>query len=939
IARCLAVKERLTEGVARGPLDVRTSGDGKVDPNLIVKLDGCYQYLRGDGYPKHFPLDEHLFPFIQHFTSSDPDADDATLIRERVQLERAILVGRDSLLGTCTFSYLSFPPNCPDSIQFPDVGQLGFFSSITDSIARTSTVVPATWEIHGQPKSGFSFSGLSLSPSGREYAPEDYSQLCLLDRILSDSAPSWYDGWSVTSSHRFRLGATEWLMGILHHYCDLLEHVGIRHAVTAALYSYPCHAGLLQALTERFNRRFNTFVTAEGETSLDLWAFHRISGLPICGGLYEEVCLDDLHRNGSTGTGSYLTPYSLRYLTKVWRDLACVGREQAPSACKSTVRVSFNAWISFFYNGPFCFHNSFAGDTTAWSVYYQLLVEQEEKDRFLPASKDRGWNPRNLPDRTYLAAYLAYWLSTFVVPYGEDGYIRPEVLYPACVLADGRRLALAPAALANIFHGLGNLTASLVPRDRAVGTAVILEPYYPHRFARNFGYDQAVPLNADFPLQARLYRGSDRHLVAASWWCYYIRRGPSPACVIPGAERSASYISEPIKKKPSSPRPKKRRAVKTGGASKRVAREDAIEDPLPEEPAPSDAIVEDADFGAHNDEGIGDMETDDYHSVRDGAPSSGEEDIPAAGDLGRGDFETDNGVGETPIGSDDQDDFLSYDENMSASFQELHNLLEIEEDPGLPEYQEGTATGVHDTDWTEILQNASAEISGFPTLEEGELPRGVMSGENGSALTGADPTYPGERPVFEGRVDPPCDRPGGELTASIPSEGTIVEDVPPADGVVLRLPTPGAGIDVEISGTTCSAADQVDGQVIIGAVSTRDTSCPSGLAQDGVHSALTVSQDTAPSIMAEGKAIFIRRFSLPPHGIVWPDDTQTGSARGLDFMAESFIRSIRSIIEVEFPPPIGEVRDRMKTSTKAYHLMGLPRDPWMASIDSLWAEV
>ncbi|MQM21737.1 hypothetical protein Taro_054782 [Colocasia esculenta] len=211
-----------------------------------------------------------------------------------------------------------------------------------------------------------------------------------------------------------------------------------------------------------------------------------------------------------------------------------------------------------------------------------------------------------------------------------------------------------------------------------------------------------------------------------------------------------------------------------------------------------------------------------------------------------------------------------------------------------------------------------------------------MSGENGLALTGADPTYPGERPVSEGRMDPPCDRPGGELAeattqdpplistssqgqeivegaiiggdndaiASIPSEGTVAEDVPPADRVALRLPASGAGVDVEILGMTCSAADQVDDQVIIGAVSTRDTSCLSGLAQDGVHSAHTVSQDITPSIMAEEKAIFIQRFSLPPHGIVWPDDIQTGSARGLDFMAESFIRSIRSIIEAEFPPPL-----------------------------------
>ncbi|MQM09644.1 hypothetical protein Taro_042520, partial [Colocasia esculenta] len=262
------------------------------------------------------------------------------------------------------------------------------------------------------------------------------------------------------------------------------------------------------------------------------------------------------------------------------------------------------------------------------------------------------------------------------------------------------------------------------------------------------------------------------------------------------------------------------------------------------------------------------------------------------------------------------------------------------------------------------ISTSGAEISGFSTLEEGELPREVMSEENGSALTGADPTYPGEGPVSEGRMDPPCDHPGGELEevteqdpplistssqgqeivggviiggdndaiASIPSEGTIAEDVPPADRVVLRLPTPGVGVDVEISGATCFATDQVDGQVIIEAASPRDTSCPLGLAQEA-------SQEIAPSIMAEEKAVFIQRFSLPPHGIVWPDDTQTGSARGLDFMAESFIRSIRSIMEAEFPPPIDEVRDRMKTSTKAYHLMGLPRDPWMASIDSLWAEV
>ncbi|MQL90656.1 hypothetical protein Taro_023252 [Colocasia esculenta] len=114
-------------------------------------------------------------------------------------------------------------------------------------------------------------------------------------------------------------------MGVLYHYHKLLDQVGLLHAVVAALYSYPCHFGLLQALVERFNRRFNTFGVADGETCLDLWALHRVSGLPIFGQFYEEVCLNDLLRDQSTGSGSYILSHSFRYLMKVWRDLArCV---------------------------------------------------------------------------------------------------------------------------------------------------------------------------------------------------------------------------------------------------------------------------------------------------------------------------------------------------------------------------------------------------------------------------------------------------------------------------------------------------------------------------------------------------------------------------------------------------------------------------------------
>ncbi|MQL74446.1 hypothetical protein Taro_006782 [Colocasia esculenta] len=895
-------------------------------------------------------------------------------------------------------------------------------------------------------------------------------------------------------------------MGVLHHYCDLLDQVVIRHVVTATLYSYPCHTGLLEALAERFNRRFNTFATADGETSIDLWAFHRISGLPICGRMYEEVCLDDLHRDCSTGSDFYQTPYSLRYLTKVWRDLARAGKEAAPSASKRTVRVTMYACISFFYNGPFCFQNSFAGDTTSWSDYHQLPVDFDDSSRPLAAPQNKGWNLHGLPDRTYLAAYLVYWLSTFVVPYGEDGYIQPEVIHPACALADGWKLALAPVTLVNIFHGLGSLAASLSPRDRSIslatyclsawaglllpelcqqiylennlalllflfrnrpsqdpldqlkkasralsflpsqdrtgidfahcsrdfrptrvedvdgmqyflpcqdepspsyykgwlcsvrpsvlvfrkGTNVILEPYYPHRFARNFGYDQAVPPNADFLLPSRIYKGNDKHLVAASWWCYYILQGPLAGCAIPNMARAgridayyarwwfrqsnvfrayahhireaeerrlhmvdlppihisaaflrqefpkvdaslhgpqkrgekvkkplpytgamqplehpmvpgpkkkpdfaprktyswwlyflsdcgypanadlsspvlpegfnnelwphweehlrnsiarvgpiefitkienchclgdlwdaisqagkvvrlepekvvlppgfspipdASYIIKSTKKKQSSPRPKKRRAVKAGGVSKRVAWEHTVEPSLTEEHASSVAAIEDVDLGMQNEEGVDDMEANDYNPISDGVPSSDEG--------GRSKLPTTTGLGS---GKNDN-----------------HFLVIL-----------GWAVALSNRPWRAMTRTTPPRMMGvcslhfkkFRICSTARQNRLFSSPRSCSSLASLDPAHPMEGTVSGEPEITPHDHLGGEQTGvtehnplviNTPSQGqeieegptigedsdglggTITGDVPTVDGIVMSLPTPGVGADVEAS--------------------------------------------------------------------------------------------------------------------------------------------
>ncbi|MQL83018.1 hypothetical protein Taro_015492 [Colocasia esculenta] len=44
-------------------------------------------------------------------------------------------------------------------------------------------------------------------------------------------------------------------------------------------------------------------------------------------------------------------------------------------------------------------------------------------------------------------------------------------------------------------------------------------------------------------------------------------------------------------------------------------------------------------------------------------------------------------------------------------------------------------------------------------------------------------------------------------------------------------------------------------------------------------------------------------------------------------------------MEESSPPSVDVVRDFLERSTVSYHLMGCPRDPWMAAVDALWSEV
>ncbi|KAI5344517.1 hypothetical protein L3X38_012394 [Prunus dulcis] len=71
-----------------------------------------------------------------------------------------------------------------------------------------------------------------------------------------------------------------------------------------------------------------------------------------------------------------------------------------------------------------------------------------------PKTKDLKF-PLNISREGQLAAFLAFWLSRFVLPL--DNAIRPECFYMASLMARGFRVSLAPAVLGLIYHALGTV--------------------------------------------------------------------------------------------------------------------------------------------------------------------------------------------------------------------------------------------------------------------------------------------------------------------------------------------------------------------------------------------------------------------------------------------------------------------------------------------------
>ncbi|KAL0462252.1 UNVERIFIED_CONTAM: hypothetical protein Slati_0112800 [Sesamum latifolium] len=71
----------------------------------------------------------------------------------------------------------------------------------------------------------------------------------------------------------------------------------------------------------------------------------------------------------------------------------------------------------------------------------------------------------NLKEEVYLAAYLACWLCTFVLPSKDVNSIRPSTFKMASMMENGRRVSLAIPVLASIYEGPSGLLIIAMPKS------------------------------------------------------------------------------------------------------------------------------------------------------------------------------------------------------------------------------------------------------------------------------------------------------------------------------------------------------------------------------------------------------------------------------------------------------------------------------------------
>ncbi|CAL8999685.1 unnamed protein product [Prunus brigantina] len=183
-----------------------------------------------------------------------------------------------------------------------------------------------------------------------------------------------------------------------------------RFHVAVSRYSHDCCSNVRRAFCELWGPLSNTFHHGNGEMSISLYDLKVIGGLPILGLPYdefiplnEELCREDLY------------PSSVGELLRIHAQLHIFHKKG---------QVYCNHWVEYFFRGEAIYG--------ATSNSKNVIPKQVVEARKLPL---------NISHEGQLAAFLAFWLSHFVMPTSKA--IRPECFYMASLMARGLKVLLA----------------------------------------------------------------------------------------------------------------------------------------------------------------------------------------------------------------------------------------------------------------------------------------------------------------------------------------------------------------------------------------------------------------------------------------------------------------------------------------------------------------
>ncbi|CAB4282678.1 unnamed protein product [Prunus armeniaca] len=191
---------------------------------------------------------------------------------------------------------------------------------------------------------------------------------------------------------------------------------------------------ILETFCTKLGPLSNTFHHGNGEMSISLYNLKVIGELPILGLPYdefiplnEELCREDFYHS------------SVGELLRIHAQLHIFHQKG---------QVYHNHWAEHFFRREAIYGATSNGKN--------VIPKQVAEARKLPL---------NISHEGQLAAFLAFWLSHFVMPTSKA--IRPKCFYMASLMARGLKVWLAPAVLGVIYHALGTVATHLRGPDLA----------------------------------------------------------------------------------------------------------------------------------------------------------------------------------------------------------------------------------------------------------------------------------------------------------------------------------------------------------------------------------------------------------------------------------------------------------------------------------------